>query len=231
MTVKNEGRGGVHDSGNVGRNPGGNGESQVTHLDQEMLPGDEGGHSDNEEDDMPDYTSLAALLIKQNQGKSTVEAFIPKRGEKDFEPTGFTGQSKAVQRSRAIMYQALSGRRVISSKQLSHAVLNAKTKRAILTVSKGSSIASTGVSVKVPVSGPADGSDWNKVDGAGTNMRMRTETQLFPEEVLYLMERGALECSVDIGQGSGLTPLSLQHAFALLLSEAGCQREHYQVSQ
>ena len=54
------------------------------------------GDSD-EEEDMPDYRVLSALSSKHlSAGGMSTDASapsIPKRGEKDFEPTGFGGQT------------------------------------------------------------------------------------------------------------------------------------------
>lgn len=68
---------------------------------------------------MPDYTLLAGLAAKAKAAGglmpdaegSTTAAFIPKRGEKDFEPTNFGGQRRALEKSRAAMLEAISGER------------------------------------------------------------------------------------------------------------------------
>lgn len=77
----------------------------------------------SDEDDMPDYSILSSLVKKSKQqsldaagGTSGVIAnpHIPKRGEKDFEPTGVAGQNKALEKSRTAMLEAISGERRVA---------------------------------------------------------------------------------------------------------------------
>jgi tRNA-splicing endonuclease subunit Sen54 len=72
--------------------------------------GSDDGASDPE-DDVPDYSQLLALAARARS--SAAVPFIPKRGEKDFEPTGFGAQQRALEKSRAAMREAISGERRI----------------------------------------------------------------------------------------------------------------------
>lgn len=66
--------------------------------------------------------------------------------------------------------------------------------------------------------------------------RYASRLELLPEEALYLIERATLDCTVatklrDAGPEDQevQVPLSLQHAFSLMLNKDGCTRERYQV--
>ena len=87
---------------------------QQTTMDEDekvARPEPRPGDSD-EEEDMPDYRVLSALSKKQlSAGSASVDApapSIPKRGEKDFEPTGFGGQVKALDESRNALFTTIS---------------------------------------------------------------------------------------------------------------------------
>lgn len=62
--------------------------------------------------------------------------------------------------------------------------------------------------------------------------RYTSRTELLPEEALFLIERGTLDCRTPIKLKDSaeevLIPLSLQHAFSLMLDRDGCTRERYQ---
>ncbi|KDN52834.1 hypothetical protein K437DRAFT_242961 [Tilletiaria anomala UBC 951] len=211
----------------------GSGQSLPTDASRNGEDTKEQDESDDGEDEMPDYSSLATLLAKsKGPGSSSLDAFIPKRGEKDFEPTGFTGQTRALQQSRQTMYQAISGQRVISARNLSTAVWDPLTKRATMGVIKGSNFASMGVTIRREV--PHLPYETVKLDPTGVPYpKYESSVQLSPEETLYLMERGALECSLrqqmDSHSREAHVPLSLQHAFAIMLGPKSCTREEYQV--
>lgn len=79
----------------------------------------------SDEDDMPDYSILASLVKKSKQQSlegataasgigMSANPHIPKRGEKDFEPTGVAGQNKALEKSRTAMLEAISGERRVN---------------------------------------------------------------------------------------------------------------------
>lgn len=62
--------------------------------------------------------------------------------------------------------------------------------------------------------------------------RSVTRTELLPEEALFLIERGTLDCTTSVklqdSEEEVQIPLSLQHAFSLMLGKDGCTRERYQ---
>ena len=71
--------------------------------------------SDSEED-MPDYGVLSKIAQRRphaDAGDAPAPA-IPKRGEKDFEPTGFGGQAKLLDKSRSALFSAISTQRAHS---------------------------------------------------------------------------------------------------------------------
>ena len=82
------------------------------------------------EDEAPDYLRLLSSL--QPKSKSSAAIVIPKRGEKDFEPTGFGGQAKLLERSRDAMFQAVSGERTVGSRSLVKATWYPRLRRARL---------------------------------------------------------------------------------------------------
>lgn len=68
------------------------------------------GDSDDEED-MPDYSVLSALSKRHLSAGLPTDVpapSIPKRGEKDFEPTGFGGQAKVLDQSREALFSTVS---------------------------------------------------------------------------------------------------------------------------
>ncbi|KAJ9475275.1 tRNA-splicing endonuclease subunit SEN54 [Pseudozyma hubeiensis] len=164
--------------------------------------------SDNE-DEAPDYLRLLSTLNSKSKTSSTSGIVIPKRGEKDFEPTGFGGQSKLLDRSREAMFQAVSGERKVGSRSLVRATWNASTRRARLLDVQGKIFETVGVirreQVKDPTTGKTITKAWN---------------ELLPEEALFLAERGSLQIyqteQVE-GAEEALVPMSLQQAFAMLM--------------
>lgn len=63
--------------------------------------------------------------------------------------------------------------------------------------------------------------------------RYKSRTELLPEEALYLIERGSLDCRVltrlKDSQREVKVPLTLQHAFSLMIDCDGCTHERYQI--
>lgn len=131
------------------------------------------------------------------------------------------------------MFEAVSGTRAIASKSLSTACFDPTTKRATVHVARGTALVSMGITVRTEVS-PAEG-EIVKLDPEGHPYpKYESSLQLLPEEVLYLLERGSLQCfllqsSAD-GSGPQSVPMSVQQAFASILVPGGCTREQYQVS-
>ncbi|GAC98300.1 tRNA-splicing endonuclease subunit sen54 [Pseudozyma hubeiensis SY62] len=167
--------------------------------------------SDNE-DEAPDYLRLLSTLNSKSKTSSTSGIVIPKRGEKDFEPTGFGGQSKLLERSREAMFQAVSGERRVGSRSLVRATWNASSRRARLLDVQGKIFETVGVirreQVKDHVTGKTITKAWN---------------ELLPEEALFLAERGSLQIyqtekeQAEGGEEEALVPMSLQQAFAMLM--------------
>lgn len=60
---------------------------------------------------MPDYGVLSSLSkrhLSAGLSADTPAPSIPKRGEKDFEPTGFGGQAKVLEKSREALFSTVS---------------------------------------------------------------------------------------------------------------------------
>lgn len=164
--------------------------------------GGAGDDSDNE-DEVPDYLRLLSSL--QPRSKSSSGIVIPKRGEKDFEPTGFGGQSKLLERSRQAMYQAVSGSRTVGSRSLVRATWNPHTRRARIHDVQGKIFETVGVIRRTPTT-----------DSTGKTVTQVTN-ELLPEEALFLAERGSLQIYTQTEDPDALAPMSLQQAFAALM--------------
>ena len=171
------------------------------------------------EEDMPDYRVLAALAQRHKPGAEA--PVIPKRGEKDFEPTGFGGQSKALALSRDALFSAIRTERAHSSRSLSTATWDPVLRRAFVFVQRGQSCTHVGATQRRTLP-----------DG-----RTATHLELFPEEAVYLIERGALDCRVNHTPGTipsedahaTCLPLSVAQAYAQLLGHDGATLARYQI--
>lgn len=178
-----------------------------------------------------DVSHLPGIICRRNNKSgaatddaSSGSAFIPKRGEKDFEPTGHATQSGALSASRAALFSAIRGERRINSKALSLAAWDADANRAVVRFAKGQLFNSMGVTVRLP-----------EKSEDGTKEKVESRLELLPEEALYLIERGALECYVPRSTTSEMdeqreAPMSVQQAFAVMLGADGLTRDRYQVS-
>lgn len=124
---------------------------------------------------------------------------IPKRGEKDFEPDGTEFQDSALQSSRQAMYSALSGTRAHTSKNHCTATWIDEIRLARVEQARGGHFMSMG-----------------RADSFGT-------IWLYPEELLYLVERGSLECFFPQG-----LQMSLQAVYACAVTNAS-ELETYQI--
>lgn len=213
--------------------------------------------SDDSDDEVADFRALLPQLLKEKNGRtggnpsssSHSTGAIPKRGEKDFEPTGFKGQEKKLQESRQAMEMVISQERRTSSKSLSKAIWDPTLNRAVVQVSQGTTISSLGVTSRYPVIASSSSSSSAGVPPGSNDTigpqnqvgvlkagvfypRMTSQVELFPEEALYLIERGTLECTVPMrladAEETVQVPLSLQHAFSLMIGKDGCTRERYQ---
>ncbi|SPO30226.1 uncharacterized protein UTRI_05690 [Ustilago trichophora] len=168
------------------------------------------------EDEAPDYLRLLSTLNPKSKSSSATSGgiVIPKRGEKDFEPTGFGGQSKLLERSREAMFQAVSGERRVGSRSLVRAIWDGKTRRARLLDVQGKIFETVGVIRREQV-----------MDKETGKMVTKAWNELLPEEALFLAERGSLQiyerAEAETDQEEPvLTPMSLQQAFAALMLPA-----------
>lgn len=131
------------------------------------------------------------------------------------------------------------------SKALSKATWYPHLNRAVVEVSQGTTISSLGVTARSPVTvSSASEIPTGSLDVLGPNNqvgvykagvfypRYQARLELFPEEALYLMERGTLDCRLPtkLADSNRIVdiPLSLQHAFSLMMGRDGCTRERYQ---
>ncbi|KAG4306220.1 hypothetical protein PORY_000208 [Pneumocystis oryctolagi] len=130
--------------------------------------------------------------------KNTSFSLFPKRGEKDYEPDGTSKQDEMLKRSIDSMFDVISKDRCISKKVYSKAIWISNVRLAKVERMRGTQFKSLGKCV-------------NNV------------TWLLPEEVIYLVERGSLECWWENG-----IPMSLQAVYSVCLEECGGV-ERYQV--
>jgi tRNA-splicing endonuclease subunit Sen54 len=223
--------------------------------------------SDSGDEDAPDYSqlsSLAAKALQQGAASQSMEEniapFIPKRGEKDFEPTGFEAQARALEKSRKAMFDVIRCERVVASKNISIAMWEPGLNRAIVELARGSVFSSMGVARRVNVLTNGNDEDIEhhcfpgrtdlERDGVWKEgsfyEKTRSRLELLPEEALYLVERGSLECRIrgkgkakssltektdyDVdSEGADWAPMSVQQAFATLLFKEDLTRERYQL--
>ena len=141
-------------------------------------------HDSDEEEDAQaaDYRFLGAML------KSKKDYALPSRGEKDFEPDGTNKQDKILTASRDAMYDALSVEREITAKNYIRATWVPDLKLARIE--------------KHHVKGPMFKA-MGKVDRENI-------CWVLPEELLYLVERGNVECFYQDKE----IAMSLQAAYA-----------------
>ncbi|ANB15365.1 Sen54p [Sugiyamaella lignohabitans] len=117
---------------------------------------------------------------------------LPKRGEKDYEPDGTGLQVSTLAESRAAMYKALEGERKHSSKNHVSATWFGYIGKARVDVVAGPHFMTMG-----------------KADSSGV-------IWLLPEEVIYLVERGSMECWWPEG-----APMSLQAVYSTCIKAMG----------
>lgn len=145
--------------------------------------------------------SLSDFISSQSLRGAAADPTIPKRGEKDFAPDGTDLQSRVLAESREAMHNALSGVRTHTSKVNVHCTWRPSRGKAEVKVAKGTHFKAMGVADK-------EGVLW-----------------LEREEVVYLVERGGVECWWEEG-----IPMSLQGVYAECLGNAGAGAiERYQV--
>lgn len=230
--------------------------------------------SDSGDEAAPDYsliTNLAAKAHQRGSGVTTstedvIAPFIPKRGEKDFEPTGFEAQTRALEKSRKAMFDVIRCERVIASKNISIATWEPSLNRAVVELARGSLFSSLGTTRRVALLKDGrdedleryynpDREDWER-DGVWKEGKFyektRSRLELLPEETLYMIDRGSLECRIrskraaskgtrdlvektdyDVEQNGSTdwVSMSVQQAFATILFKDELTRERYQVSR
>lgn len=148
------------------------------------------------------YSHLQLPPTTSSYSLCRTDATIPKRGEKDFIPDGTDLQSRTLSESRSAMHNALSGTRTHTNKVNLHLTWHPECGRAEVKVAKGMHFKSMG-----------------QADKAGVVWLER-------EEVVYLVERGGVECWWEEG-----VPMSLQGCYAECLGTVGDGAvERYQVS-
>lgn len=192
-------------------------------LDDPTAVGGDGENNSDGEDEVPDYLRLMSLTSKSGSASAGV---IPKRGEKDFEPTGFGGQTKLLEKSREAMYQAVSGERRVGARSLVRATWDPSTCRAVLHDLQGKIFETIGVISRTTRA---------ERDPTGKQKMVTTaRNELLPEEALFLVERGSLQLySLPSSRWTGeldvsrQAPMSLQQAFTELLHADRLTREKY----
>ncbi|PCH39798.1 hypothetical protein WOLCODRAFT_66993 [Wolfiporia cocos MD-104 SS10] len=182
---------------------------------------EEEDQSSGDEDQGPDWTKLPYGSISR--------PVIPKRGEKEFEPSTAGGsglQRHVLDRARSAMLDALSAPRTISSKSISYGVWYPEIARTHVTLGKGIHFATMGHSV---ARASTEEDDAKKV---------QKRLELLPEEALYLVERGGMLCwksaDLSIAATPGLddvegVPMTVQQAFAEMIGKEDLTLEKYQV--
>ncbi|GAA5870317.1 hypothetical protein JCM8547_006601 [Rhodosporidiobolus lusitaniae] len=199
-------------------------------------------HADAEEDAedaLPDWSQFAAFRRSNADsdallGRSTLVPFIPKRGEKDFEPlppnsslpagsteaTLSTHQQHLLSSSRHALYSALSsGSRHHSSKAHNSFTWRPELGRATCDSEDG--IMAHGI----------------HFGNIGHFHLGRKRLELLPEEALYMNERGGIELwreyEEDLEEGGQVVkkrvPMSVQQAWAECLGHYDLTPERYQV--
>ncbi|THV06536.1 hypothetical protein K435DRAFT_743639 [Dendrothele bispora CBS 962.96] len=163
--------------------------------------------SGDEEDGALDWTKLLP---------PSARPVIPKRGEKEFEPSvegGSNLQQHILQRSRNAMFETLR-----------------TTRSTVKSISRGQIMQNVGHSV--PRLLPSQDSS-----GAKTQKRL----ELLPEEAIYLIERGSLfcwkeseaDCSATVQstvfEMVGGSPMTVQQAYSEMLGKENLTLERYQV--
>jgi tRNA-splicing endonuclease subunit Sen54 len=81
--------------------------------DSTMADGEGGAPSDDSDDEVADFRNLLPQLLADKGASAGSDngiqsISIPKRGEKDFEPTGFRGQERKLEESRRAMEMVIS---------------------------------------------------------------------------------------------------------------------------
>ncbi|KAK7511649.1 tRNA splicing endonuclease-like protein subunit, partial [Phyllosticta citriasiana] len=161
----------------------------MSDIDEEDVP--QNSNQNAEQIDLSDETQdfrFLSSFITENGASG-----LPKRGEKDFEPHSTSLQASALEASRLAMHAAISTTRIHNPKNHVLATYDPASNMTFVESIKGQAFRTVG----------------KYVDG---------KMALFPEEMLYLLERGSLDVrwppTEDEAEG---LPMSLQGAYATCL--------------
>ncbi|KAI5362964.1 putative tRNA-splicing endonuclease, subunit Sen54 [Septoria linicola] len=173
-------------------------------ADEDTIPRGGGLAGDDVDlsDETQDFRFLSAI--------SKEDATIPKRGEKDFEPHATELQSNILAASRQAMHNALSYERVHQPKGHTIGTYHPETNMCYAINPKGPLFMKLGRVL------PAH------QDPFGDNEQRGNRTWLYPEEALYLLERGTMDIRwpvEEVGEGELGLPMSLQAGYAMFLGD------------
>lgn len=176
----------------------------------------------------------------KDKGKSTLSStanpVIPKRGEKDFEPASVDRfvdlQQSLLEASRSALFDAISsGTRSHSSKAPNRAIWDPIRERAYMVP-----VVDPSLPPSAKINRDSILHNENASAGAmhgihflttGKYNQERKRMELMPEEALYLIERGSIECWTS--EYNPTVPVSVQHAWAIMITAADLSPERYQV--
>lgn len=143
-------------------------------------------------DEQQDWSFLDAIAGAKTTASHDNNQSLPKRGEKDFEQDDTDYQQKVLQSSLDAMYGALGGERRHNAKNHVRAVWFDELQKAQVDVARGPHFKTIGTS-------DSQGKVW-----------------LYPEEAIYLLERGSMELFWPNG-----VQISLQGAYAVCAGKMG----------
>lgn len=191
-------------------------------ADEDVIPRGAVGEDGDLTDETQDFRFLASIScvpqtpiqqIECSNHHRREDAAIPKRGEKDFEPHATALQTNTLAASRQAMHNALSFQRVHQPKGLTTALYHPETNMAYAYNPKGPHFTKMGNVLSA------------QEDPLGNDGRRGQRLWLLPEEVLWLLERGALDVRWPVVEGDddacddlGL-PMSLQGAYAMFIGD------------
>ncbi|KAF4556439.1 tRNA-splicing endonuclease subunit sen54-like protein [Elsinoe fawcettii] len=162
---------------------------------------------DDGEEETPDWTTFASLSTSKTGA-------IPKRGEKDFESHGTSTQANKLDLSRQALHDALAYQRTHNPKRADIAVYHPETNTAYIDKAYSTLFKSMGKQLS-----PKD-------DPLHQIKPNPNRMWFLPEEILYLIERGTVDCRwpPQEGDADGLgLPMSLQAAHAIFI---GLSEQH-----
>lgn len=153
---------------------------------------------------------------------------IPKRGEKDFEPAHEERyaklQTSLLDASRSALFTAVSsGVRSHSSKAHNRATWDKDLQRAYIVTANDPALPPSALN-SGGASASAHGVHFLTM---GRYHATRKRMELLPEEALYLLERGTLECWTSHGKAA--VPMTVQHAWSQMVRADGLDVQKYQV--